>query len=207
MTVGLGSGSTSSLAIERLGEKVRDGLNIRAVASSLKSETLARELSIVVVDPSEAGVIDIAIDGADEVDKNGNLVKGGGGSLLREKIIAYASKRFHVMVDQSKLVERLGQFPLPVEIAMFAVTYTLRHLRDLGCEPVLRMSAGQPFITDNGNYIADCNFKEISDPPWLDVRLKMIPGVVETGLFPNRIITSILIGYSNGDVKEVGGVS
>ena len=107
MTVGLGSGSTSSLAIEYLGKKIKVGLKIRAVASSLKSEILAKQHGIEVIDPADADVIDITLDGADEADKNGNLIKGGGGSLLREKIIAYASKRFYVMIDESKIVERL----------------------------------------------------------------------------------------------------
>ena len=203
MTVGLGSGSTSSIAIGLLGEKVKAGLNIRAVASSLKSEILARESGISVIDASDAEVIDIAIDGADQVDKKGNLIKGGGGSLLREKIIAYASKRFHVMIDDSKLVERLGSFPLAVEIVPFASDLTLRMIRDLGCEPRWREDAGKRFISDNGHYVADCKFEELADPSWLDVKLKLIPGVVETGIFSSQIVTSILIGYNDREAVEV----
>jgi ribose 5-phosphate isomerase A len=203
MTVGLGSGSTAALAIERLGEKVKQGLNIRAVASSRKSEELARKLSIPVFDPSAIDVIDIAIDGADEADTRGNLIKGGGGSLLREKIIAFASRQFHVMVDDSKLVEVLGRFPLPVELTPFAAGLTLKHITALGAEPVIRNAGAQPFISDNGNLIADCRFPSIADPAWLDVKLRMIPGVVETGLFSARVVTSILVGYANGEVKQV----
>ena len=203
MTVGLGSGSTSSIAIALLGEKVRTGLDIRAVATSLKSEVIARESGINVIDPSGAEVIDIAIDGADQVDKKGNLIKGGGGSLLREKIIAYASKRFHVMIDDSKLVERLMSFPLAVEIVPFASELTLRMIRELGCEPRWRKAGDKRFVSDNGHYIADCKFDEIADPSWLDVKLKLIPGVVETGIFSSQIVTSILIGYSDREAVEV----
>lgn len=203
MTVGLGSGSTSSLAIIRLGEKVREGLRIKAVASSVKSEALARQSGIEVIDPADAEAIDIALDGADEADKKGNLIKGGGGSLMREKIIAYASKRFHVMIDDSKLVASLGSFPLPVELVPFAYALTLKQVRALACEPRLRMHGNDLFISDNGNYIADCKFAEITDPAWLDVKLKLIPGIAETGLFSSQIVTSIIIGYSNGEAVEV----
>lgn len=204
MIVGLGSGSTASWAIRKIGEKVKAGLQINAVASSLKTEQLAKQLMIPVVDPSKVQRIDIAIDGADEVDKKGNLIKGGGGSLLREKIIAYASERFHVMVGESKIVEQLGKkFALPVEIVPFATELTLRQIKMLECEVVLRRSGDQLFISDNGNFVADCKFAFISDPSWLDVKLKMIPGVVETGLFSAQIVTSIFIGYNNGEAREV----
>jgi len=203
MTVGLGSGSTSSIAITLLGEMVKAGLDIRAVATSLKSEVLAKGSGINVIDPSDAGVIDIAIDGADQVDKKGNLIKGGGGSLLREKIIAYASKRFHVMIDDAKLVEQLGSFPLAVEVVPFASDLTLRMIRDLGCEPRWRKDGDKLFVSDNGHYIADCKFDQIADPSWLDVKLKLIPGVVETGIFSSQIVTSILIGYNDRDAVEV----
>lgn len=203
MTVGLGSGSTASYAIRSIGERARQGLKIRTVATSLKTEALARELSIPVSDPSEADSIDIALDGADEVDTKGNLIKGGGGSLLREKIIAFASKRFHIMVDQSKLVERLGTVSLPVEIVPFGAAFTIRHLHNLGSAAVIRQSNGKTFITDNGNLIADCRFQGIDDPAWLDVKIKMIPGVVETGIFSNKIITSVFVGAVNGEVREI----
>lgn len=203
MTVGLGSGSTASYAIRSIGERVREGLQIRAVATSLKTEALARELSIPVDDPSAADTIDIALDGADEVDTKGNLIKGGGGSLLREKIIAFVSKRFHIIVDQSKLAERLGTVSLPVEIVPFGAALTIRHLHILGSAAVIRQSNGRNFITDNGNLIADCRFQAIDDPAWLDVKIKMIPGVVETGIFSNKIITSVFVGASNGEVREI----
>lgn len=203
MLVGLGSGSTASYAIEALGKKVREGLNVRAVAASVSSEVLARRHGITIIDLSEDDVIDLAIDGADEVDTKGNLIKGGGGSLLREKILAYSSKRFHVMVDESKVVDRLGRFHIPVEIVPFCSALTLKMIRDVPCEPVIRERDGRPFITDNGNLIADCKFNVIEDPSSLDVKLKMIPGVVETGLFWASFVTSIFVGYRNGSVKEI----
>jgi ribose 5-phosphate isomerase A len=204
MTVGLGSGSTATWAIRKIGEKVKAGLQINAVATSLKTEQLAKQLMIPVVDASKVRRIDIAIDGADEVDKKGNLIKGGGGSLLREKIIAYASERFHVMVGESKIVEQLGiKFALPVEIVPFATELTMRQIKALDCEPVLRRSGNQLFISDNGNLVVDCKFAVISDPSGLDVKLKMIPGVVETGLFSSQIVTSVFIGYNNGEAREV----
>ncbi len=203
MTIGLGSGSTANLAIEKLGERVRNGLVIKAVASSLKSERLARASGIDVVDPSQIQSIDLSLDGADEVDLKGNLLKGGGGSLLREKIVAFASRRFHVMVDESKLVQQLGRFPLAVEVIPFGVDLTLAHIRSLGCTPSLRTEGGKIFVTDNGNHIADCSFGTVADPAALDMKLKMIPGVVETGLFSFRIVTSVFVGYRNGEVKEL----
>lgn len=203
MTIGLGSGSTASYAIQKIGERINEGLKIRAVASSLKSETLAKQFSIPVVDPQDIEHIDIAIDGADEVDPKGNLIKGGGGSLLREKIIAFASRKFYVVVDDSKLVDWLGRFSLPLEIVPFGSELTLAHLKDLPCRPVIRKSNGKIFITDNGNLIVDCQFDKIEDPAWLDVRIKMIPGVVETGLFSSKIITSIFVGDPTGKVKEI----
>jgi ribose 5-phosphate isomerase A len=203
MTVGLGSGTTATYAIQKIGEMVKEGLRITAVATSLKSEALAKELSIPVLDPSDMHSIDIAIDGADEIDKKGNLIKGGGGSLLREKIIAFASKSFYVMADQSKLVEKLGKHPLPVEVIPFAAALTLRHIRTLGGDATFRKIAGQSFVTDNGNFIVDCQLEDIEDPAWLDVKLKMIPGVVETGLFLNKIVSGICIGYESGEARLI----
>jgi ribose 5-phosphate isomerase A len=202
MIVGLGSGSTATYAIQKIGDRVREGLKITAVATSAKSEKLAKELSITVLDPSAVTSIDVAVDGADEVDKQGNLIKGGGGSLLREKVIAFASNRFFVMVDESKLVETLGKKrSVPVEVIPFAAELTLKHIRMLGGEAVWRASGGNKFITDNGNFIADCRFDGVVDAPGLDMKLKIIPGVVETGLFLSQIVSGIFVGYENGDVK------
>lgn len=202
MTVGLGSGSTAFYAIQKIGERVREGLRIKAVATSVKSENIARGLDIPVYQASEIESIDIAIDGADEVDPHNNLIKGGGGSLLREKIIAFASKKFHVIVDESKLTKKLGTFPLPVEIVPFAAVLTLKHLKALGGDVSLRKVKEEVFITDNGNLIADCRFGDITDPAKLDARIKTIPGVVETGLFINRMVSSVIVGHKTGEVTE-----
>ena len=203
MTIGIGSGSTVSYLIDHLGKKVRQGFSFKAVVASVRCEMQARAWGIEIVEPGPADEIEVAIDGADEVDTKGNLIKGGGGSLLREKIIAYASKSFYVMVDQSKVVDQLGRFPLPIEIIPFGSAVTLNHIRSLKGEPVIRTRNGSVFVTDNGNMIADCKFDEITDPAWLDVRLKMIPGVAETGLFSSQVVTAILIGHHDGSVKEI----
>jgi ribose 5-phosphate isomerase A len=203
MTVSLGSGSTASWAIRAIGERVKEGLTITAVASSLKSETIARELSIPMRDLSTIDTIDIAIDGADEVDAKGNLIKGGGGSLLREKLLAFSSKTFYVIIDESKLVDKVGKKVLPVEIVPFGANLTLAHLKSLGCIPSIRKNNTENFITDNGNLVVDCQFTSIDDPAWLDVRIKMIPGVIETGLFSSKVVTAIIIGYETGEVREI----
>lgn len=202
MTVGLGSGTTAEYAIRQLGERVRTGLRVVAVATSEKTEALAKGQGISVIDPGQVTTIDITIDGADEVDAMGNLLKGGGGSLLREKIIAYASQQFIVIVDESKLVRTLGHRALPVEVTPFAVSFTERQLRRLKGDAEVRMDQGQPFITDNGNLILDCQLASIDDPATLDVRMKMIPGVIETGLFPHQVVTTVIIGTAGGQVRE-----
>ncbi|GAB3528628.1 ribose 5-phosphate isomerase A [Pontibacter brevis] len=201
MVVGLGTGSTATWAIRALGEKVKAGLNIKAVASSVTSENMAKELGITLVDFSEIQVIDVTIDGADEVDAQFNLIKGGGGALLREKIIAYNSRQFIVVVDETKLVDTLGKFPLPVEIVPFAAELTLKQLKDLGCEATIRQQEGKDFVTDNGNLIADCAFKRIEDPEKLNTSLLLIPGVVESGLFLHPKVSQVVVGDADGKVE------
>jgi ribose 5-phosphate isomerase A len=198
--VGLGSGSTSEWAIRRLAVRIQDGLRIKAVASSKASEQLAIELGIPIVPFSEINEIDVTIDGADEVDHDFNLIKGGGGALLREKLLAYNSKKMIVIVDESKLVNKLGKFPLPIEIVPFASELTLRHLEALRCKAVIRMANNEPYITDNGNYIADCWFHVIADPKDLHAQMKSIPGVVETGLFI-RMTDTVIIGNDEGSTR------
>jgi ribose 5-phosphate isomerase A len=205
MSVGLGSGSTASCAIRMLADRVRDGLHIKAVATSRKSELLANECGIDLSGPDKFTSLDIAIDGADEVDAGANLIKGGGGSLLREKIIAFASKRFYVIVDNSKLVHTLGRALLPVEVTPFGSGLTFRHLQALPCTATFRRSGEENFVTDNGNYIIDCAFDAIADPVSLDADIKTIPGVVETGLFPSTMVTAILIGLPDGSVEQLPG--
>jgi ribose 5-phosphate isomerase A len=201
MIVGLGTGSTAYWAICKIGERVQEGLEIKAVASSKVTEQVAREVGIPLTTLEEAGSIDLTIDGADEVDRDYNLIKGGGGALLREKILAYNSQTFLVVVDENKLVGTLGRYPLPVEVVPFASGQTLRHLADLGCSAALRKEDDALFTTDNGNYIVDCRFEQIPDPAALDIIIRTIPGVVETGLFVHNMVSHVVVGYHDGDVQ------
>ena len=201
MIVGLGTGSTAYWAICKIGERVQQGLEIKAVASSKVTEQVAREVGIPLITLDEAGTIDLTIDGADEVDPAFNLIKGGGGALLREKILAYNSQTFLVVVDENKLVGTLGRYPLPVEVVPFASGQTLRHLADLGCSAALRKEDDALFTTDNGNYIVDCRFEQIPDPAALDIIIRTIPGVVETGLFVHNMVSHVVVGYHDGDVQ------
>ena len=200
MTLGLGTGSTAYWAIQRIGELVKDGLSVRAVATSLQSEAQAKELGIPIVPFAEVDEIDITIDGADEVDTQLNLIKGGGGALLREKIVAAATKFYIIIVDQSKLVDHLGKFPLPVEVAPFAWEWTMRRLKALGCEPVMRMADGKPFLTDNSHYILDCSFGVIRDPAGLHKQVSDITGVMEDGFF-NGMADIVIAGSPEGEIK------
>ncbi|HYG18103.1 MAG TPA: ribose-5-phosphate isomerase RpiA [Ohtaekwangia sp.] len=202
MTVGLGTGSTANHAITAIANMVKEGLRIKGVATSTATEKLARALNIPLLSIDAAPAIDLAIDGADEVDANNNLIKGGGGALLREKLIAFNSKSFIVIVDASKRVDNLGRFPLPVEMIAFGATYTLAQLQRMGCSPTVRQSNGKTFVTENGNLIADCRFHEpILNPAALAARLKTIPGIVETGLFPGSMVKLVVVGYDDGHVQ------
>ncbi|MDF2487057.1 MAG: rpiA, partial [Herbinix sp.] len=180
--------------------RISEGLHIKADASSKSTEELARQLGIPLVPLSGIDHIDITIDGADEVDDQLNLIKGGGGALLREKILAIHSKKLYIVVDESKLVHRLGQFPLPVETVPFAANLTIQKLKQLHCESVVRMVNGDEFITDNGNLIIDCSFKEISDPADLHKLLNLIPGVVDNGLFIG-MATAVVVGCEDGSIR------
>lgn len=201
MIVGLGTGSTSFHAIHRIAERIRrEGLTIQAVSSSKSSEELAVQLGIPLIPFSEIDAIDLTIDGADEVDGEFNLIKGGGGALLREKILASNSRKFIVIVDESKVVNRLGKFPLPVEIVPFAAELTIKKLAKLGCKPTVRSADNKPFLTDNGNWIVECHFGEIADPDALGQQLNAIAGVVEHGLFITMTDT-VVVGHSDGTTK------
>ena len=202
MVVGLGTGSTAYWAIQYLGERVQKGLKVTAVATSDETERLAREVNIDVQSLDQVDVLDIDIDGADEVDKNLNLIKGGGGALLREKIVAVASRKFIVIADESKIVDILGKFPLPVEVIPFGYTYTAKKLASLGCNPVLRVKEGKTFVSDNGNYILDCHFNTIADPAGLQQEINTIAGVVESGLFV-KVASQVIIGLADGGVREI----
>ena len=187
MTVGLGTGSTVYYTLVALGERVaREGLAIRGVPTSLDTETKARELGIALTDLSQVEAIDVTIDGADEIDAAFDMIKGGGGALLREKVVASISRREVIVVGPGKQVERLGRaFPLPVEVVPFARPVVERALRDLGFVPALRTDAsGTPRRTDNANEVLDCAAPDgIADAPALERALASIPGVVESGLF------------------------
>lgn len=184
MVVGLGSGSTASIFIKLLGERVKQGMKVIGIPTSRESEELGRSVGIMIGELRDNPVVDLTVDGADEVDPGLNLIKGLGGALVREKIVAYATEFEIIVVDDSKIVEYLGQkAPLPVEIVKFAHEATVNRLRDIGCQPKLRMKDGQMFVTDNGNYIADCRFERIDSPQSLEAEINMVPGVVDNGLF------------------------
>ncbi|HWF46759.1 MAG TPA: ribose-5-phosphate isomerase RpiA [Bryobacteraceae bacterium] len=186
MIVGLGSGTTATLAVAEIGERVREGLQIIGIPTSEKTAGQARSLGIPLSTLGEHAQIDVAIDGADEVELDTlNLIKGGGGNQLREKIVASASTRFVVIVDETKVVRQLGTHAkVPVEVAQFGWQATARKLAKLGGNPALRLRAdNERFITDGGNYILDCAFGPIASPAALERELNDIVGVVEHGLF------------------------
>lgn len=200
--VGLGTGSTAFFAIERLGQRVAEGLKIQATATSIGTEQLARQWGIPLLSLSEIGSPDITIDGADEINPDLNLIKGGGGALFREKMVAMRSARMVVISDPSKLVYVLGAFPLPVEVVAFSHELTGKLLREAGADARLRHHPdGSLYLTDNGNVIYDCHFGEIHQPKELHIWLKMITGVVDTGLFID-LATEVIIGNPDGSVKR-----
>jgi ribose 5-phosphate isomerase A len=196
MTLGLGSGSTATLWIKLLGEQVRNhGLKIRAIASSEDSERLGRSYGIPFVTFEECRSLDLTVDGADEIAPGLALIKGGGGKLLREKIVASASKRFVVVADESKQVQKLGRFPLPVEVIHMAAPLVNDSLRKLGFTPSVRADAGgKPYITDEGNLILDCSGLLIENPETMARELDSIVGVVEHGLFLHLANLAIIAG-------------
>ncbi len=193
MCLGLGSGSTAAVMLELLGQRVRDGLRIRGVPTSTSSERIARRAGIPLIGFDDVTSLDLTIDGADEADRDLNLIKGGGGALLREKIVASLSRHVVIIVDSQKQVDRLGKFPLPVEVVQFAWQPIAKRLVDLGAETKLRLdAAGQPYETDEGNYILDCVFGGIDAPRALAGTLDAMPGVMEHGLFVNLAHTLIV---------------
>ncbi|MBX3325136.1 MAG: ribose-5-phosphate isomerase RpiA [Nitrospira sp.] len=203
MVVGLGTGSTAKHLILALGEQVRTGLKLRGVPTSQETARLAREVSIPLIDAENRWEIDVAIDGADQVDPDFNLIKGGGGALLKEKIVAWSAKQFIVMVDHTKQVPVLGgSFPLPIEIIPFGWGSTAREIGALtNSRVVLRERNGAPFKTEAGHLIVDVHINRIDQPADLETALNLIPGVVETGLFVGR--TNILIVSTPDGVQTV----
>ncbi len=202
--VGLGTGSTADFAVRHLGERVKEGLRIRGVPTSLKTERLAREVGIPLVDLNEVEAIDVTIDGADEVDPKLDLIKGLGGALLREKIVASLTARQVIVVDPSKIVPKLGtRSPLPVEVLPFGWAVVERRLRKEGHHPTLRQKEGKPVLTDNGNLVLDVRFPEgIADAARLERDLNNVPGVVENGLFLG-MTWRVVVGEADGRVREI----
>jgi len=204
MRLGLGTGSTAAKFVDLLGKRVRGGLNVLCVPTSEATRVQAQRLGIPLTTLDDTPLLDLTIDGADELDGELRLIKGGGGALLREKIVATASDRMIVIADAAKRVGMLGAFPLPVEVVRFGVTATRNMIEmlaaDSGCRGEIRLRLGfdgQPFVTDGGNYIFDCAFGRIEDPESLDEALKFIPGVVENGLFLG-IADAAIIGGPDG---------
>ncbi len=211
MRVGLGTGSTAAFLVRCLGERVRDeGLNIKGVPTSSRTAQLAREVGIEVFTLEDLPQLDLTIDGADEFDPDLNLIKGGGGALLQEKIVAMASDKMVVITDDSKKVDTLGAFALPVEVLKFGWQTSHELIKNrleslgLGGKPIARRMSGEtPYVTDEGNYILDLQLGHITDAPPLALRLNQIPGVVENGLFI-AICERVIIGYQDGTTSEQG---
>lgn len=210
MVVGLGTGSTSAHFVRLLGDRVRQGLRVKAVPTSEATRNLAEQVGVPLIEISQISSIDVDVDGADEIDPQFRLIKGGGGALLREKIVAAASKRMVVIADEAKWVDTLGAFPLPVEVTRFGFALTSQRIHETlkanGCEGVevaLRVSgkANEPVITDGGNYIVDAHAKRIPNADVLGAALKNIAGIVEHGLFLGLAHVVILGKAKGADVK------
>lgn len=199
MVLGLGTGSTTRLAVEEIGKLIKNGYDLVGIPTSAETERQALSLGIPLTTLEQVEAIDLTIDGADEVDPHLNLIKGLGGALLREKIVAYYSQREIIIVDDSKMVEVLGtRTPLPVEVSSFGHARTKRELEGFGCVAVLR-GGDTPFHTDNGNLIYDCRFDGIEDPSWLEGKLNSIPGVMENGLFLG-LADTVVVGTDEGPI-------
>lgn len=207
MKLGIGTGSTAEAFIHLLAEKVGEGMRVTGVPTSERTARLCVELGVPLASLDEMPRLDLAIDGADEIDPLLNLTKGGGGALLREKIVARASARFIVIADESKLVPALGAFPLPIEVNTFGIEATRHGIQDVygslgySGEIRLRVRDGEPFETDSGHYILDASFGHISNPKALSDALLAVPGVVEHGMFIG--MTSVAIVAGNGEVRTL----
>jgi ribose 5-phosphate isomerase A len=204
MTIGVGSGSTVYWLIQELGNRLKNGLRITAVPTSEHTAQLAKKAGIDILNLNEIERLPLTIDGADEIDPNGNLIKGGGGALLQEKMVAAASDELIIIADNSKLVSQLGKFPLPVEVIPLGYKQVQEKIivAGIGKKTELRKRNNEIFITDHGHYILDCECEPINDPRSLNINLHLIPGVVETGLFVN-MANKAIIGFEDGKVKEI----
>ena len=200
--VGLGSGSTSAYALRSLAERVHAGLQIRAIPTSLQVEEMAKAAGIPLTTFDEVQQIDVTIDGADEFDPDLNLIKGGGGALLHEKIVASASRQLIIITDSSRQVRVLGRFPLPVEVIPFAEALIVKEIENLGARVTpRRLADGKPFVTDEHNHILDCYFGKIPDAAALARKLETMPGVVEHGLFIG--MASVVLVAKGSEVQEL----
>jgi len=199
MTVGLGTGTTADFATDGLARRVAaEGLRLRCVPTSEATARRAEKLGLPLLDLNDITMIDVTIDGADEVDAAFNLIKGAGGAHTREKLVARATRLELIVVDECKVARYLGEkFPVPVEVLPFAWQHAQRLLEALGCMATLRGSAAAPFRTDNGNAVLDCDFGAITDPAALEARIKALPGVVESGLFVG-LVGALVVGTSEG---------
>jgi len=204
--VGLGTGSTATYFIKLLGEQVKSGLRIRGIPTSVRSRELAESLGIPLTTLDECQEIAVTVDGADEVDPQLRLIKGGGGALLREKIVASATRQMIVVADATKQVQRLGKFPLPVEVIKFAQALVAKRISALGAQVQLRTGAdGKPFMTDENNHILDCHFGQIQNPDVLARQLSDMPGVVEHGLFIG--LASVVLFARGSEIVELKAAS
>jgi ribose 5-phosphate isomerase A len=205
MKLGLGSGSTAHHFVDLVGERVKAGLGVHCVATSEATAAQAKALGIPIATLEELPELDLTVDGADEIDPKLRLIKGGGGALLREKIVAAASKRMVVIADSTKLVARLGAFPLPIEVVPFGLAATRRHIERAFGElaltgPIQLRGGSSPFVTDGGHYILDCSLGAIAEPEQLSEILSPIPGVVEHGLFIGFARAAIIAGADGVEV-------
>ncbi|MBC7086299.1 MAG: ribose-5-phosphate isomerase RpiA [Methanomethylovorans sp.] len=201
--IGLGTGSTTAYAIREIGRKVAEGLDVLAVVTSYQSEMLAIEAGITLTTLAEHPDLDITIDGADQIDAEMNLIKGGGAAHTREKVVAYSSNEFVVVVDDSKMTDKLDHF-VPIEVLPYAKELVMRYVQELGGEPQLRFATRKdgPVITDNGNFIIDASFGVIDNAEALSIALSMCPGVIGHGIFTD-VADIVFIGYEDGSVKRL----
>lgn len=198
MILGLGSGTTVEYFLKKLAQRVSEGLDVKCIPSSNHTRKIAKDCDIPLTTFEEHQEIDLTVDGADEVDSNLNVIKGGGGALTREKIVAYHSKKVIIIIDESKIVKALGiDYPVPVEVVKFGWTATKKILEQFGCTVEFRKIMDETYITDNGNYILDCDFGKIDNPEQLEQELNVIPGVVENGLFIN-LVDEVIVGSKQG---------
>ncbi|HEY4148146.1 MAG TPA: ribose-5-phosphate isomerase RpiA [Chitinophagaceae bacterium] len=203
MVLGVGTGTTVYWFIIALAEKIKNGLDCKAVPTSTQTEALAKQHNIPLLALNDVERIALTIDGADEVTPGLQLIKGGGGALLQEKMVAAASERLVIIADNTKLVPHLGRFPLPVEVVRYGWKQVQRHIHQLySIDAPLRIKNGSPVVTDHGHYILDCPFGRIHDAPALAVGLNTLPGVVDNGLFI-RMATQALIGFPDGIIKTL----